>query len=152
MNIKANLAEHNLSLPELKPSAALFKGAVLSGKQVIVSGQLPLGFGELSQHVGQLGDNVSIEQGQKIAAICALNVLAQADTLVGLENIKSCLKITVFVNSVAGFNQQHMVANGASEVMLKAFGAESHHARSAIGVSQLPFGVAVEVEALLEVL
>lgn len=151
MDIKLNLAKNQLQLPELKPSAALFKGAVLCGKQIIVSGQLPLGFGELDSHVGQLGDNVSIERGQKIAEICALNVLAQADNLVGLENVKSCLKITVFVNSLASFNQQHVVANGASAVMLKAFGEDSHHARSAIGVSQLPFGVAVEVEAILEV-
>lgn len=152
-SIEQNLADNNLSLPELKGSNALFSPYVLDGNYIYVSGQLPLGFGSLEETKGQLGDTITIEHGQKIAKYCALNLLAQVKQACNgdLSKIKKCVKITVFVNSTTDFTDQPMVANGASEVINKAFGFEASHARSAIGVSQLPSGVAVEVEGIFKI-
>lgn len=152
--IEKNLTQHNLTLPELGESKTLFSPAVVSGNLLFISGQLPTGFGDISLHVGQLGKNVSDDAGKEIAKICMLNCLAQAKKALGgsLEKLKKCVKITVFVNSTSEFTAQPSVANGASEVIVHAFGAElGKHSRSAIGVSQLPLGVAVEVEAIFEI-
>ncbi len=148
-----NLESNGYTLPALSPNPqAKFKPFLISGNQVFVSGQLPLGFGEVKEHVGQLGANISIEEGQKIAHICGLNVLAQVQAAVGdLDKVKKCVKLTIFVNSTASFIEQPVVANAVSDLMLKAFGSKGEHARSAIGVAQLPLGVAVEVEAIFEI-
>lgn len=152
--IEKNLNQHNLTLPELGDSKTLFSPAVVSGNLMFISGQLPTGFGDLSLHSGQLGKNVSEEQGKEIAKICMLNCFAQAKKALGgsLDKMKKCVKITVFVNSTSEFTAQPAIANGASEVIISAFGSEvGKHSRSAIGVSQLPLGVAVEVEAIFEI-
>jgi enamine deaminase RidA (YjgF/YER057c/UK114 family) len=147
-----NLQEKGFTLPSLPENKALYQPFVISSGQVYISGQLPQGFGDLSNHVGQLGHDCSLERGKEIAQLCALNAIAQLQAACGdLDKVKRCLKITVFVNSTAEFTSQPAVANGASEIMITAFGEKGHHARSAIGVSQLPFGVAVEVEAIFEI-
>lgn len=146
------LKELGLKLPELQPSQAAFKPYVISGNQLLISGQLPLGYGDLSKHAGQLGANFSLEQGQEVAKFCALNVLKHAmDACGGLTKAR-CLKIIVFVNSTSTFTDQPKVANAASELINHVLGINGQHARSAIGVSQLPFGVAVEIEAIFEIL
>ncbi|MDF3046892.1 MAG: RidA family protein [Candidatus Midichloriaceae bacterium] len=147
------LKEANLELPVLSASSAKFKPYIISGNHIYISGQLPLGFGEISEHVGQLGNNCTIERGSIIAKIVALNILYQAYNACNgdLDKIKRCVKITVFVNSAPSFTDQPIVANAISEIMLLAFGERGEHARSAIGVAQLPFGVAVEAEAIFEI-
>lgn len=152
--IEKNLQHHNLTLPTLADSKTLFSPAVISGSLLFISGQLPMGFGDLSLHQGQLGKNVDDEKGKEIAKICMLNCFAQAKKALGgsLDSLKKCVKITVFVNSTSDFTAQPLIANGASEVIIHALGEEAgKHSRSAIGVSQLPLGVAVEVEAIFEI-
>lgn len=151
--ILENLTKHGYNLPELSGAKTLFSPVVMLEQQAFVSGQIPAGFGDLNQYCGQLGKDFTTEEGKKIAEICALNTLAQLQNYFGdLSKVKRCIKLTVFVNAHPAFNQAHLVANGASEVMLAAFGKDSKHARSALGVAQLPFGVAVEVEAIFECL
>jgi enamine deaminase RidA (YjgF/YER057c/UK114 family) len=147
-----NLINLGLELPRLPDNKALFKPYIFSKEILYISGQLPLGFGDLNKYVGQLGKEFNIEQGQDIARICALNVLAQVNAAChdNLDKVKQCLKLTVFVNSAPTFIDQPKVANAASELMLQVFKDKGHHARSAIGVSQLPFGVGVEIEAIFE--
>ncbi|MCE2991768.1 MAG: RidA family protein [Candidatus Jidaibacter sp.] len=147
------LKEANLELPVLSSSAAKFKPYVISGNHIYISGQLPLGFGDISEHVGKLGSDCPVERGIKIAKIVALNILYQAYKACdgNLDRIKQCVKITVFVNSSAIFTDQAIIANAISDVMLLAFAEKGEHARSAIGVAQLPFGVAVEAEAIFEI-
>lgn len=148
-----NLEAHGYQLPELKPLQTLYKPYVRSGNHIYISGQLPMGFGDLSEHKGQLGTDYTVEHGQKTAHICGLNVLAQLKAACdgNLDKVKNCVKLTIFVNSSATFIDHPQVANPVSDLMLKAFGAKGEHARSAVGVAQLPFGVAVEVEAIFEV-
>ena len=147
-----NLNAQGINLPELGESKTIFKQYIVSGNHVYISGQLPLGFGDLKDHVGQLGKSCDVERARKIAHYCALNAIAQLQVAIGdLDRVKRCVKLTVFVNSTGDFTDQPMVANAASELMVAAFGEKGAHARSAIGVSQLPFGVAVEVEAIFEI-
>lgn len=153
MKIDSNLKSLNIVLPEIKPAQTLFKPYLVTGKTVYISGQLPTGFGDIAQHVGQLGKDCDIEKAKNIAHICGLNVIAQLKEACGgnLDKVKKCAKLTIFVNSAANFTEQPAVANAVSDLMLKVFGDAGNHARSAIGVSQLPFGVAVEVEAIFEI-
>lgn len=153
MNIESKLTELKLTLPELKASSGLFKPFMISGNTVYISGQLPIGFGDLSEHVGQLGRDCTIEKATNVAHICGLNVIAQLKAACdgNLDKVKRCVKITVFVNSDSNFTDQPLIANAVSDLLVKVFGDKGAHARSAIGVSQLPFGVAVEVEAIFEI-
>ncbi len=114
-----------------------------------ISGQLPLGIGELNDYIGQLGTSITIEQGKEAARICALNILSQAKEACrgSLNPIARCVKLTVFVHSAPHFTDHPTIANGASDLMVEVFGAAGQHVRAAVGVSQLPRGVAVEVEA-----
>lgn len=152
MNVIENLKTKGLTLPELAESKTLFKPVMISGIHAYVSGQLPSGFGDLKDHIGKVGKDFTVEQGAKIAEICALNVIAQLQKALGdFDKIKKCVKLTVFVNTAEDFANAHLVANGASEVIVVAFGENGAHARSAVGLAQLPFGVAVEVEAIFEI-
>ncbi|MCE2993128.1 MAG: RidA family protein [Alphaproteobacteria bacterium] len=147
------LSEKGLSLPHLEPSNALFMPYSISNNMVYVSGQLPLGFGDVKQHVGQVGKDIDIERAKQIAKICGLNVIYRMNQAChgDLDLVKKCVKITVFVNSSPEFTDQPLVANVVSQLMIDVFGEKGEHARSAIGVSQLPLGVAVEVEAIFEI-
>lgn len=144
------LKELGLKLPELPASNTAFNPYMISGNQIFISGQLPLGYGDINKHVGRVGEVMGVAAAQEIAKLCALNVLKQAnDACGGLDKAK-CIKLTVFVNSDPTFIDQPKVANAASELINQVLGIKGHHARSAIGVSQLPFGVAVEIEAIFE--
>lgn len=146
----ARLAELGLTLPEVVPPVAAYVPAVQTGKHVYVSGQLPMSGGQLMA-TGKVGSGVSAEQAKDLAAQCALNALAAIDSLVGLENVVKVVKVTGFVASAEGFTGQPGVINGASELFGSVFGEAGRHARSAVGVAELPLGAPVEVEVVVEV-
>ena len=152
-DINATLTSLGITLPAASKPVASYVPFVVTGNTVFISGQLPLGVGELSTYVGQLGNGYSIEQAHETARVCALNVIAQLKEACGgnLNKVTRCVKLTVFVNSTGSFTEQPQVANGASDLIVKVFGEKGAHARSAVGVSQLPRGVAVEVEAVFEI-
>lgn len=152
-NINAVLDALKITLPAVSKPVASYVPYVISGNTVFISGQLPLGVGELENYVGQLGSGYPLENAQEAARVCALNVIAQVKEACNgnLNRVKRCVKLTVFVNSSLSFTEQPQVANGASDLIVKVFGEKGAHARSAIGVSQLPRGVSVEVEAIFEI-
>jgi enamine deaminase RidA (YjgF/YER057c/UK114 family) len=146
----ARLAELGLTLPQVVPPLAAYVPAVQSGSHVYVSGQLPMVEGKLP-YVGKVGADVTLEQGAELARICALNALAAIDALVGLGRIVKIVKVTGFVASAGGFTGQPAVVNGASELFGAVLGELGRHARSAVGVAELPLGAPVEVEVIAEV-
>jgi len=146
----ARLAALGLAMPPVVPPVAAYVPAVQSGHHVYVSGQLPLVDGELVA-IGKAGAEVSTEDATAAARVCALNVLAAVDALVGLERVVKVVKVVGFVASAAGYTDQPVVVNGASELFGDVFGEAGHHARSAIGVAELPRNVPVEVEAIFEI-
>jgi enamine deaminase RidA (YjgF/YER057c/UK114 family) len=146
----AKLAELGLTLPEVVPPVAAYVPAVQSGRYVYVSGQLPIADGKLLA-TGKVGAGVSAEQAKDLAGQCALNALAAVDALVGLAKVVKVVKITGFVASAEGFTGQPGVINGASELLVAVFGEAGRHARSAVGVAELPLNAPVEVEAIFEV-
>ncbi|SNT64930.1 Enamine deaminase RidA, house cleaning of reactive enamine intermediates, YjgF/YER057c/UK114 family [Asanoa hainanensis] len=144
------LTELGLTLPEVVPPVAAYVPAVQSGAHVYVSGQLPISGGELLA-TGKVGAEVTGEQARDLARQCALNVLAAIDALVGLEYVVKVVKVVGFVASAPGFTGQPIVVNGASELFGEVFGEAGRHARSAVGVAELPLNAPVEVEAIVEV-
>jgi enamine deaminase RidA (YjgF/YER057c/UK114 family) len=144
------LAELGLTLPEVVQPLAAYLPAVQSGDHVYVSGQLPMVEGKLP-YVGKVGADVTVEQGAALARICGLNALAAIDALVGLGRIAKIVKVTGFVASAPGFTGQPAVVNGASELFGDVLGELGRHARSAVGVAELPLGAPVEVEVIVEV-
>jgi enamine deaminase RidA (YjgF/YER057c/UK114 family) len=150
--IDARLAELNIELPKAAVPLAAYVPAVRTGNQLFISGQVPMWNGEL-RHVGKLGAGYSIEEGREAARTCALNIIAQAKLALDgdLDRIVRVVKLVGFVNSTGDFNDQPKVINGASELFGEIFGDAGKHARSAVSAASLPFGVAVEIEAILEV-
>ena len=146
---RARLADLGLELPTVAPPLAAYVPAVRSVQQVFVSGQLPIVDGELLA-VGKVGAEVSAEQARELAARCALNALAAVDALVGLGAVARVTKVTGFVAVAPGFTGIPAVVNGASELFGAVFGDAGRHARSAVGVAELPLGAPVEVEAVFE--
>jgi enamine deaminase RidA (YjgF/YER057c/UK114 family) len=147
---RARLAELGLELPTVTPPLAAYIPAVQSGKLVYVSGQVPMVDGELLA-TGKVGAEVSAEQAKELAARCALNAIAAIDSLVGLERVVKVVKVVGFVASAEGFTGQPGVINGASEFLGAVFGEAGRHARSAVGVAELPLGAPVEVEVIVEI-
>jgi len=148
--IYAKLAELGLKLPQVVPPFAAYVPAVQSGSYVYVSGQLPLVEGKLP-YAGKVGAEVTAEQGAELARVCALNALAAIEALVGLGRVVKIVKVTGFVASAAGFTGQPAVVNGASQLFGDVLGEIGRHARSAVGVAELPMGAPVEVEVIAEV-
>jgi enamine deaminase RidA (YjgF/YER057c/UK114 family) len=146
----AKLAELGLTLPAVAPPQAAYVPAVQTGSHVYVSGQVPIADGQILA-TGKVGGEVTPEQAKELAARCALNILAAVDGLVGLARVAKVVKVVGFVASAEGFTGQPEVINGASELLGSVFGEAGGHARSAIGVAELPRGVPVEVEAIFEV-
>jgi enamine deaminase RidA (YjgF/YER057c/UK114 family) len=145
------LAELGLTLPPVAAPVAAYVPAVRSGGYVYTSGQLPTVDGKLPA-VGKVGDEVSASDAAALARTCALNALAAAASAAGgLDQIRRIVKVTGFVASAAGFNGQPQVVNGASELLLEVFGEDGKHARSAVGVAELPLNAPVEVELIAEV-
>ena len=146
----ARLAQLGITLPEVVPPLAAYVPAVQSGNHVYVSGQLPLVDGKLPL-TGKVGAEVTAEQGTELARTCAVNALAAIDALVGLGRLVKIVKVTGFVASAEGFTGQPVVINGASELFGAVLGELGRHARSAVGVAELPLGAPVEVEVIAEV-
>ena len=146
----ARLAELGLTLPSVVPPLASYVPAVQSGNYVYVSGQLPMVDGKLP-YVGKVGAEVTVEQATEMARYCELNALAAIDALVGLGRLVKIVKLTGFVASADGFTGQPAVVNGASNLFGDVLGELGRHARSAVGVSELPLGAPVEVEVIAEI-
>ncbi|MFS0885886.1 RidA family protein [Aeromicrobium sp. 179-A 4D2 NHS] len=144
------LASLGLTVPEVAAPVAAYVPAVLSGQYVHTSGQLPFVDGVLPA-TGKVGAEVSPEDAQEYARLCALNVIAAIGSVVDLDSVVRVVKLGVFVASAPDFTGQPAVANGASELMAAAFGAAGSHARSAVGVAVLPLDTPVEVDAVVEV-
>ncbi len=149
--IEARLKSLGIELPPVPAPAANYIPTVITGKLVFVSGQVPM-TPDGVKFVGKIGREFSIEDGQKAARICAINILANLKGALGdLEKVRRIVKVTGFVNAVADFNEPQKVVNGASDLLTEVLGERGKHSRSAIGVATLPLGVAVEVEAIAEI-
>jgi len=145
------LADLNITLPTPLAPVANYVPYVQSGNLVVISGQLPMKDGALA-FTGHVGMDVTIEQAQEAARLCAINLLAQVKAAAGgdLSRVVRCVRLGVFVNSAHEFTDQPKVANGASDLMVAVLGEAGKHARAAVGVNTLPLGAAVEVEAIFE--
>lgn len=149
--IEARLEALGIALPTPAAPAANYVPFVESRGMLYVSGQIPVGANGI-EFVGTLGAAFAVEDGRAAAKLCAVNILAQAKAALGdLDRVARVVKLVGFVQSAAGFTDQPKVINGASDFMVEVFGDKGRHARSAVGVSGLPFGVAVEVEAIFEI-
>ena len=150
MTVSDRLAELGIELPEVAQPLAAYVPAVRTGNLVYTSGQLPMQGGQLPAE-GKVGGEVSAEDGKALARICGLNALAAVHALVGIDSVVRIVKVVGFVASAPGFNGQPAVINGASELMGEVFGPAGAHARSAVGVSELPLNAPVEVELIVQV-
>ncbi|KAA0106041.1 RidA family protein [Mycolicibacterium sp. P1-5] len=150
MTASQRLTELGLTLPTPAKPLAAYVPAVRTGNLVYTSGQLPTQAGHLI-HTGKVGAEVTAEQAKQAAQLCALNALAAVDSLAGLDNVTRVVKVVGFVASAPGFTGQPGVVNGASEFLGEVFGDAGAHARSAVGVSELPLDAPVEVELIVEV-
>ena len=150
MTVLERLSELGITLPAVAAPVAAYVPAIRVGDQVWTSGQLPFVDGKLPA-VGKLGADITVEQGADYARQAALNTLAAVDALVGINNVKRVLKIVGFVASADGFAEQPAVVNGASNLIGEIFGEAGAHARSAVGVAELPLSSPVEIEIIVEV-
>ncbi len=150
--IEARLAELGITLPEPAVPAANYVPFVVSGDLVFIAGQIPFWNDEI-RFIGVVGEDVSIDEGKQAARTCALNLLAQLKAACGgdLDRVVRCVKLGGFVASTPDFTDQPKVVNGASDLMVEVFGDKGRHARFAVGMAALPFGVAVEVDAVFEI-
>ncbi|KQB84502.1 RidA family protein [Corynebacterium oculi] len=149
MSVTDRLAELGITLPEVAAPVASYVPAVRVGTQVWTSGQLPFLDGSLPA-TGQVGAEVSPSEAAEYARTAALNALAAIDALVGINNVRRVVKVVGFVASAPDFHGQPQVINGASEVIGEIFGEAGIHARSAVGVAELPLDAPVEVEVIVE--
>ncbi|BBX33905.1 putative translation initiation inhibitor, yjgF family protein [Mycolicibacterium mageritense DSM 44476 = CIP 104973] len=150
MSASSRLTELGIELPEVVAPLAAYVPAVRTGNLVYTAGQLPIQGGELLA-TGKVGAEVSPEEGNALARVCALNALAAVHALVGIDSVVRVVKVVGFVASAPGFSGQPGVVNGASELFGEVFGDAGAHARSAVGVSELPRNAPVEVEIIVEV-
>jgi enamine deaminase RidA (YjgF/YER057c/UK114 family) len=150
--VEKKLQELGIALQEPRAPMANYVPFVRTGDLLHVSGQICLdGDGKLVAK-GRLGGDVSVEDGQKAARVCAINLLAQVRAALGdLDKVKRVVRLGGFINSAAGFTEGPKVMNGASDLMVAVFGDKGKHARSTVGVAALPADAAVEVEGLFEV-
>ncbi len=150
MSWSDRLAEQGIELPEVVAPLAAYVPAVRTGNLVYTAGQLPITAGQLVA-TGKVGADVAPEVAKTLARVCALNALAAVHSLVGIDSVTRVVKVVGFVASAPGFNGQPGVINGASEFFGEVFGDAGVHARSAVGVSELPLDAPVEVEVVVEV-
>jgi len=149
MSVYERLRVLNISLPEVKPPVATFVPFVRTGNLIYLSGHIAKKDGR--PWSGKLGDTITTAQGKEAARSIAIELLATLQAAGGdLNKINRIVKLLVLVNSAANFTEQHLVANGASELLLEVFGEQGAHARSAFGVAQIPFGSCVEIELTAE--
>jgi len=150
MSIQSKLAELGLTLPPATLPVAAYVPAVRTGNLVFTAGQLPLVDGKIP-FVGKVGSDVTPEQAKDMAQICALNALAAISLVADIDQIERIVRVGGFVNGVPGFIAIPQVINGASELLIKLFGeVNGKHARTAIGVAELPLNAPVEVEMVVQ--
>ncbi|GJF08190.1 LysR family transcriptional regulator [Mycolicibacterium cyprinidarum] len=150
MTWSARLADEGIELPEVVMPLAAYVPAVRTGNLVYTAGQLPMTAGKLPL-TGKVGAEVSADEAMGLARQCALNALAAVNSVVGIDAVVRVVKVVGFVASAPGFGGQPGVINGASELFAEVFGEAGAHARSAVGVSELPLNAPVEVEVIFEV-
>jgi enamine deaminase RidA (YjgF/YER057c/UK114 family) len=150
MSASARLTELGIELPDVVPPAGVYVPAVRTGNLVYTAGQVPMQSGKLAG-VGKVGAEVTPEEGKELARVSALNALAAVHSLVGIDAVTQVVKVVGFVASAPGFHGQPGVVNGASELLGEVFGDAGTHARSAVGVAELPLDAPVEVELIVEV-
>jgi enamine deaminase RidA (YjgF/YER057c/UK114 family) len=151
MGAEAKLAELGLVLPEAYAPAGNYVPVNRAGDLLFTAGQVPSTDGQFS-HFGVVGDDVDVEKAYEAARLCALSALAHARRELGtLDAIEKVVKVNGFVRSAPGFTDQPKVVNGASDLLVEVFGEAGKHARSAVGVNELPLGVCVEVEFIFRV-
>jgi enamine deaminase RidA (YjgF/YER057c/UK114 family) len=150
--IEARLTELGIELPQPAAPVANYVPFARSGNLLLIAGQLCLWNGQL-RFIGKLGAGISIAEGKEAARLCALNILAHVRTACDgdFDRVRRCLRVGGFVNCTPDFIDMPQVINGASDLMVEVFGDSGRHARAAVGVSSLPGGVAVEVEATFEI-
>lgn len=150
--IDARLKELGIEIPPPGPAAGSYINHVITGNLAYIAGSVPIDKGE-RKYIGKLGRDVSIEDGQKAARLAALNLLGRLKAACGgdLDRVVRVVKLVGFVNATEDFTEQPKVINGASDLMVEIFGEIGQHARSAVGVGSLPFGVAAEVEGIFEI-
>ena len=150
MSIQSKLAELGLTLPVAAAPVAAYVPAVRTGNLVFTAGQLPLVDGKIP-FIGKVGSDVTPEQAKDMAQICALNALAAVSLVADIDQIERVVRVGGFVNGVPGFVAIPQVINGASELLIKLFGeVNGKHARTAIGVAELPLNAPVEVEMVVQ--
>ena len=152
MSIEDKLKELGITLPTPAAPVANYVASVISGNLVSISGQVPLGPKGV-EYVGRIGGDISVEDATKAARLCGINLIAQMKAACGgdLERVQRIVKLGGFVNCTDDFTGQPAVINGASDLMVAVFGDKGRHSRSAVGVNALPLGVAVEIDALVEI-
>ncbi|HVE99963.1 MAG TPA: RidA family protein [Rubrobacteraceae bacterium] len=143
------LKDLGYELPAIPRPAGSYVPAARAGSLLFTAGQLPFKEGALA-YVGKVGGEVSPEEAQEAARLCAINALAAVEAEAGLENVRRVVKVTGYVSSATDFNNQPMVLNGASELLGEVFGEKGIHARSAVGVAELPLDAPVEIELVVE--
>lgn len=147
---ETRLQELGIELPQTPSPAGAYVPATRAGNLVFTAGQLPLKEGELTVR-GKVGDTVGLDEAREAARLCAMNALSAASTQTGgVAGISRIVKVTGFVASAPGFNDQPQVINGASEFLGEIFADAGLHARSAVGVAELPMDAPVEVEIVVE--
>ena len=152
MNIEKKLKELNIELPNAPDPVGAYVAFKKVNNLLFISGQLPISKdGKMIK--GQIGKDLTLEDGQKASKLCVINILAEAKKALNgdLNNIKNCVKITGFVNSTDDFKNQPKVINPASEILSAVFGDKGKHARVAISANSLPLGAAVEIDAIFEI-
>ena len=151
MNFEDNLKKNNILLPKAADPVGSYVASKIIGKLLYISGQITMDAeGKLIK--GKVGKDLDVDKGYKAADRCALSIVSQAKKACDndLSKIKSCVKLTGFVNSTDDFTDQPKVINGASDTIAKIFGDSGMHARAAVSVNSLPLGVSVEVDAIFE--
>jgi enamine deaminase RidA (YjgF/YER057c/UK114 family) len=151
MNIENKLRELKIELPNAPDPVGAYVAFKKINNLLFISGQLPISKdGEMIK--GKIGNDLTLEDGQKASKLCVINILAQVKKALNgdLNKVKSCVKITGFVNSTDDFKDQPKVINPASETLSAVFGANGKHARAAISSNSLPLGAAVEIDAIFE--
>jgi enamine deaminase RidA (YjgF/YER057c/UK114 family) len=150
MSIRESLAALGLTIPVAAKPLAAYVPAVRTGNLIFTAGQLPLREGVMIKE-GKVGKEVSVEEAKELAKVCAINCLAAVETVVPLEKVRKIVRVVGYVNGENGFAAQPSVVNGASELFVAIWGEAGKHARSAIGVAELPLNAPVEVELTVEV-
>ena len=151
MSAEENIKKFKLDLPKAADPVGSYVATKISGKYIYISGQISIDEnGNLIK--GKLGKELSVENGYEAAKRCALNIISQLKKTCNndLSKVKSCIKITGYINSTENFIEQPKVINGASDLISKIFGTDGAHSRAAISTNSLPLGVAIEVDAIFE--